>query len=82
MAIELDKDIRQQLIESVQQYFRENLDDDIGDLKASLLLDFCLVEIGPTIYNKAIRDAQTWLQQRVGDLDGTCWEPEFTYWQS
>lgn len=82
MTIELDRESRSPLIESIQRYFRENLDDDIGDLKASLLLDFCLIEIGPTIYNKAILDAQAWMQERVGDLDGSCWEPEQSYWQS
>ena len=82
MAIELDKQIRDDLVESIQRYFRENLDEDIGDLKASLMLDFCLAELGPTIYNKAILDAQAWIQERVGDLDGSCWEPEVSYWNS
>ena len=52
----------------------------MGDLKANLLLDFVLKEIGPSIYNTAIADAQTYFQGRVADLEGVCHEKEFTYW--
>ena len=81
MAIELPQELKKELIPSSQKYFREHLDDDIGDLKAELLLDFCLREICPTVYNRAIRDAQAVFQERVADLDGTCYEPEMTYWK-
>jgi uncharacterized protein (DUF2164 family) len=46
-----------------------------------LLLEFFLKELGPSVYNTAIGDAQAHLQERVGDLDGTCYEPEFCYWK-
>ncbi len=51
MAIKLSKEAKKQVIASIKRYFAENLDDDIGDLKADLLLDYFLLEIGPTIYN-------------------------------
>lgn len=81
MAIELPKETQKVLIASIRRYFAENMDEEIGDLKASLLLDFCLREIGPTIYNRAIADAQAHLQGRLAELDGACWEPEFGYWK-
>jgi len=80
MPTELDKEIEKRLIASIKQYFESNLDEDIGDLKARLLLDFCLQEIGPCIYNKAIIDAQSFMQEMVVDLDVSLYEPEFTYW--
>ncbi len=39
------------------------------------------LRIGPTVYNGAVRDAQAWFQEKVGDLDGSCFEPEFDYWK-
>jgi hypothetical protein len=45
-----------------------------------LLLDFCVREIGPAVYNQAIADAQAYFQGRVADLEGVCYEPEFVYW--
>ena len=81
MSIELSRETRQAAVVSIQRFFAEQMDDDeIGELKASLLLDFCIREIGPSIYNRAIADAQAVLQERVADLDGTCYEPEFAYW--
>ncbi len=80
MTIELDNDTRKALVASIKRYFDENLDDDIGDLKASLLLEFCLKEIGPTIYNQAISDAETFFQGKVAELENNLWEPEFGYW--
>ena len=81
MAITLSQDARDHLIPSIKRYFTEHMDEDIGDLKAALLLEFCLQEIGPSIYNQAIADAQAYMQDKVTDLDGTCFEPEFGYWQ-
>jgi uncharacterized protein (DUF2164 family) len=80
MAITLHPDTRKQLTASLKRYFVEHLDDEIGDLKAGLLLDYCLQEIGAVVYNKAIADAQTYFQERAVDLEGVCYEKEFTYW--
>ena len=80
-ALKLTRETEQRLISSIKQYFAENMEEEIGDLKAALLLEFCLKEIGPSIYNKAVVDAQAFMQDRVGDLDGTVHEPEFRYWK-
>jgi uncharacterized protein (DUF2164 family) len=81
MAIKLSKETRQALNASVKRFFAEQMDEEIGDLKASLVLDFCIQEVGPSIYNQAISDAQVHMQDRVADLDGSCFEPEFAYWK-
>ena len=80
MAIELPKETRDDLRDSLKRFFREELDNDIGDLKAELVLQYILQEVGPTVYNKAILDAQTYFQSKLDDLDGTCYEHELTYW--
>jgi hypothetical protein len=49
------------------------LDEDAGDLKATLFLDFCLQEIAPSVYNRAIADAQAYFTGRVQDF---CWSLE------
>lgn len=80
MAIKISPETTKQLHASIKRYVAENLDQDIGDLKAGLLLDYCLKEIGPTIYNQAIAEAQSYFQARVTDLEGVCYEKELTYW--
>lgn len=76
MTIEFSSDTRKSLIASIKHYFIEGLDQDIGDLKATLVLDFILREIGPAIYNNAVSDVQARMQEIVSELDGTCYEPE------
>ena len=80
MKITLSDDIRKQAVASIQRFFTEELDQDIGDLKAALVLDFILKEIAPSVYNSAIADAQAYLRDRVADLEGACSAPEFAYW--
>jgi len=65
---------------SIRRYAAEHLDQEIGELQARLLLEFFLKEIAPSVYNAAIADAQTYLRDRVADLEGACYAPEFGYW--
>jgi Uncharacterized conserved protein len=76
MNISLSEDATKQAIASIRRYFKEELDQEIGDLKAGLVLEFFINEIAPSVYNGAISDAQTFLRDRVADLDGVCAVPE------
>ncbi|MBN1781001.1 DUF2164 domain-containing protein [bacterium] len=80
MSIDIPKEKEARIIKSVKQYFEENLETEIGDLKASLLLDYILNEIGPVIYNQAVLDAQKFMTEKITDLDSSCYQPEFMYW--
>lgn len=80
MTIELAKDVRAQAIESIQRYFRENMDEPIGNLAAGALLNFFVEEIGPVIYNEAVAAVQERLQLRVTEVDLEVHEDAFRYW--
>jgi uncharacterized protein (DUF2164 family) len=81
MAIVLDEQTEQYLLGSIRRFFAEELDDDIGDLKARSVLDFFVREVGPSVYNQALADAQTTMTVAVADLAGNRYEPEFNYWK-
>lgn len=81
MSIELSKEDRAQAVASIERYFRENMEEKIGNIAASGLLGFILEEIGPSIYNKGVADAQERIQARVSDLDFEVHEEEFSYWR-
>lgn len=81
MAIELSKEARQEAVASLQRYFQENLEQEIGNLATGALLNFILEEIGPSIYNKGVADAQERMQARISELDGEVFEAEFQYWR-
>jgi uncharacterized protein (DUF2164 family) len=80
MAITLRPEAQKELVGSIKRYVAENFDQEIGDLKAGLLLDYVLKEIAPSVYNQAIADAQGYFAARTEDLEAVCFEKEFTYW--
>ncbi|MFA6001075.1 MAG: DUF2164 domain-containing protein [Thermoleophilia bacterium] len=82
MAIKLEKETEKYLIDSIKRFFMEDMEGEIGDLKAMRVLDFCVREIGPGIYNQAITDAQAYFQEKASDLDGVLYEPESEFWKS
>ena len=80
MAIQIEKTLQPQLLNSIQRYCREELDTHMGELQASLMLDFIVREIGPHIYNQAILDAQTKMIQQAEILPESCFEVAVGYW--
>ena len=76
MAIQIPKDKKKALVRAVQTYFEEKLDQEIGDLGAELLIDFFAKELGPAVYNQAIRDAQAFFQDKLLDLEVALYEEE------
>ena len=80
MVVALSDDTAKRAFSSIQRYAAEHFDEEFGELQARLLLEFFLKEIAPSVYNSAIADAQTYLRDRVSDLEGACYAPEFGYW--
>jgi len=81
MTIELPKEIRAEAVASIERYFRENMDEKIGNIAAGALLGYFLEELGPLVYNKAVADVQERLQIRISELDIDHHEDEFQYWR-
>jgi uncharacterized protein (DUF2164 family) len=80
MSIELPKDIQTEALDSIVRYFRENREEEIGNIAASELLRFFLKEIAPIVYNQAVADVQARMQLHVADLDIEFHEAQFQYW--
>lgn len=82
MTIKLEKETEEYLLSSIRRFFAEEMDEDIGDLKAMRVLDFCVREVAPSVYNQAIADAQAFLQEKLSDLGGVRYEAEFDFWKT
>lgn len=80
-TLELTGDARKVAIASIRRPFQGELDREIGDLKSSLVLDFVLAELGPSMYNIGVADAKAFFAERTEDLNALSLE-EFTYWPS
>lgn len=70
MEIELKKEVKEVLVESIKRYFWNERDEEITQLGAELLLDFIVNEIGPYLYNRGIEDSYTYMNERIEDLLG------------
>jgi uncharacterized protein (DUF2164 family) len=80
VAVVLSPDARKQALRSLARFAEEQLELKLDDLQVMALLDFILKEIAPSGYNAGVADAQAYLRDRLVDLEGTCYEPEFAYW--
>jgi len=80
MTITLNKESRATAVTSIERYFKDELDEKIGNIRAAALLNFFLEEIGPSVYNQAVADVQERLIHRVTEVDIECHEDEFGYW--
>lgn len=81
MAIDISKEARKEAIASIERYFRENMEEKIGNVAAGALLGYFLEEIGPLVYNQAVADVQERLQARISEVDIEIHEDEFQYWR-
>lgn len=68
--IELRKEVKEDLIESIKLFFANERDEEISDFQASVVLDFITSTVGPHIYNQAIADAHDFLSGKLEDLYG------------
>ena len=76
MRAKISKEKRDQIIPEIRTYVAENFEEEIGDLKATLLLDFILERVAPSIYNEAIRHASTFVGEKLLDMEGELHEME------
>ncbi len=74
MPIEITKEQMADAIPAVQQFIEEELDLEIGELKARFLVEFFAKEIGPHAYNQGVDDAEAYFRSKLEDLKGTCFE--------
>ena len=56
------------LVARLQRYFRDELDQPIGDLPAEMLLDFIRSTVGPAFYNRGLYDAQAVVAAKAEDI--------------
>lgn len=82
MPIELNAQEANEAIHSLKKYFTSELDAELSDLRAKLLLDYIVKEIAPIAYNLGVKHAEEFLRKHLEDLPATCFEPALTYWST
>jgi len=76
VSLDLDEARRKAMLGRIQSFFAQELDEEIGELKARLVLHFFLETLGAATYNQGAADVQAWLHDKLLDLEGELFEDE------
>lgn len=66
--IKINKEKRQEMVDSIKNYFQNEKEEELGDLAAGLMLDFIIEEIAPEFYNQGVHDAYKYMSDRLEDI--------------
>lgn len=56
--IKFDKEQRAAIVSRIQRYFVDEMESEIGNIPAEMLLNFFSEQVGAHYYNKGLADAQ------------------------
>ena len=76
MRIRLSPERRASLMSAIKEYFSAEFDESLSDFRAEGLLEFFVRELGPPLYNQGVRDAASFMQEKLTDIEGEVAEPE------
>ena len=74
--IKLSKENKEAVVERIKEYFRHELDQEIGGFEAEFLLDFFAKEIGSYFYNQALSDVHALLAKQMESMEDTIYALE------
>ncbi|NQV30525.1 MAG: DUF2164 domain-containing protein [Candidatus Marinimicrobia bacterium] len=63
------RELKNELVQKIQLYFQNELDQELGAFEAEFLLDFFSEYLGPHYYNQAVRDVQKHLSGYLDNLN-------------
>ncbi|HEY8577920.1 MAG TPA: DUF2164 domain-containing protein [Devosia sp.] len=66
--IKFSKEETKAIVGEIQDYFRDELDQDIGAIPAEMLMMFFADTMGAYFYNRGVYDAQAALKERMDSL--------------
>lgn len=69
ISIKLPREEKIEIINDVKAYFEEERSETIGDLAAEQLIDYMITQLGPYIYNKALTDARTLINEKMNQIE-------------
>ena len=76
MPINLSDDRKNEITQSLIDYFKSEFEEDLSQFRAHSIVDFMVHKIGPSHYNQAITDARKFMAEKLDDLDAEFYEPE------
>ena len=66
--INISRKNKDKIVQDLQEWFQENLDQEIGNLDAEFLTDFFTENVGGVYYNQALIDVYTLINEKTESL--------------
>lgn len=66
--IEFTRQEKELMAQKVKVYFRDEMNQDIGNFEAEFLIDFFAKEMGGFFYNRGLYDAETLIAEKVSEI--------------
>jgi len=66
--ITFDREETKAIVGEIQDYFREELDQQIGAIPAEMLMQFFADKMGAYFYNRGLFDAQALVRKKLDDV--------------
>lgn len=66
--IKFSREETKAIVGEIQDYFREELDQDIGAIPAEMLMMFFADKMAAYFYNRGVYDAQALIRDRIDSL--------------
>lgn len=74
--IEFSTEQKNVIVQKIQRYFQDELDQEMGQFDAQFLLDFFSEEVGAYYYNQGLHDAQSVLEKQLESIADALYEIE------
>ena len=75
-TIELADTTKKEIVGKLQQYFNDELQQEIGSFDAEFLLDFFAEQVGNYYYNQGLADALKTFESRLEDISDGIYQLE------
>jgi uncharacterized protein (DUF2164 family) len=66
--INISRRNKDKIIQDLQEWFQENLDQEIGSLDAEFLTEFFTENVGGLYYNQALKDVHSLIYEKTESL--------------
>ncbi len=64
----ITKESWEDMVIAIKIYFSQERGEEIGDLKAKLILDFIIEKLAPEFYNQGVRDSRHTMKDMIEDV--------------
>lgn len=74
--IEFSPQEKDEIVKKIQQYFSDELSQELGSFDAQFLLDFFGEQLGAYFYNQGLADALKTIESKVEDISDSIYQLE------